>query len=300
MKFFGGRKKQDGRQRRTAVEPGRRATFSYYQNRVIPEDEDAKSNGTRGKRQNRLHYIPTALAILAILASIGYMLSVSPRARIIVVNEQDRTTRSFLRPESTYEQYANEWLTGSPFDFTKLTLNTEKMASDIQNKFPELTHVSVNLPIVGRRPLVYVQVTQPSYTYIAKSGEGYILDEQGRAMMNAGDSLAPTLTRVKDDTQQEISLGSQVMPASQIDFMQTVQKQLAAKGIKVSSFELPARANELTLHLDKIAYTVKFSFANDARQQSGAFIAVKKDLDKKRVIPKQYVDVRVADRVYYK
>jgi hypothetical protein len=49
---------------------------------------------------------------------------------------------------------------------------------------------------------------------------------------------------------------------------------------------------------NQLDYEVKFSFSNDARKSAGAFLALKKHLDKKGPLPKEYIDARVPERAY--
>lgn len=276
------------------------AVFSYYQNRVIPE-QDSLGSKTRPKRA-KSHHLTTILGTLLLVFCLGYVLSINSQAKVVIVDGQDKAAPSELRNRETYEAAAQEMLKSSPLNYTKLTLNTNAFAEALTQRFPELANATVTLPLINRRPVIYLEPAHPAFILANKNGL-YVVDEQGRALTKVDEqgSQAPArLPVITDETGQEVVLKTVVIPARQVQFMQEVQAQLNARQITVTAFTLPATPNQLLVKLQGLPYYLKLTFSGDARQQSGAYLALKQHLDEHNVVPAEYVDVRVDERVYYK
>lgn len=303
MGLFRKKKKPVGR---IVNEQGRGGTFTYYQNR---EDSGRSIRGApkaqtlrKPKRRFGLHHLPTYLAVAVIAVSFLYMLTLNTTPKIVVVNEQDETVQSFLRPREVYQDTAQSVLRGSIFNKTKITINTDSVAEKLQESFPEATDIAVTLPLVGRRPVVYMRVAAPVLELSGTSGS-FVVDEKGRAVVSTADAPNAdklSLLKVEDKSGLDIQVGQQALPKEHVEFMKEVQNQLKASGLNVSGMTLPPLANELYVSVDGLPYYVKFNFLNDAKEQSGTFLAVKQKLDQEGTTPAEYIDVRVAERAYYK
>lgn len=299
------RRKTDTGRNRGRPSPGRAsgAVFSYYQNRVIPDQENVTSVRNREKQAKsawRVHHIPTVITLAIIVLCLGYSLSLAPNPKIVVVNDQDQATPSLLRPTDAYQKAGQEILQSSIFNKTKVLINTASVEREIQRRFPEVARATVSLPLINRRPVVYVQITQP--VFLMKVGpDMYALDEQGRVIMK-GDGTIPhsDLVQVEDQTNQSPEVGKPFLPHDQVVFMQTVAQQLKVKQISQFSFILPALANEMQVKFADKPYLLKMTFTGDPRTQSGAFLAVKQKLEADKINPGEYIDVRVDDRAYFK
>ena len=291
--------------RQTAVQPSKnKAVFSYYQNRDT--DIDASKSRQRPSFitgvKARVRHIPTLIAGLLILASVLWAMSLSPKPRVTVVNEQNAASKAILRPPSEYQAAATKLLQQSVLTRNKLTLDTSDIERSLQEQFSEITSVAVVLPIISRTPVVYVQIAEPILAL--ESGQNtFVIDEKGRALINAaevGDLASLNLIPVKDAAQLAIQPGSQVLTGHDVQFMRTIRDQLSEKGLKVARMELPARASEIYVYLEGKPYYIKFTTTDDPLQQVGTFFALDKQLAGKKVAPAEYVDVRVAERAYYK
>jgi len=293
-----------GRHAPNAQPSKNKAVFSYYQNRDT-EFDAAKSRQKPSfmtSVKQRLRHVPTLIAGALILLSVLWALSLTPEPNVTVVNEQNVASKAILRPVAEYRQAARNLMRQSVLTRNKLTLDTGDIERRLQDQFSEITNVAVVLPIISRTPVVYVQVAEPVLALENTSGR-FVIDEKGRAVINAtqvGDLGALKLITVKDAAQLAVRPGDQVLTAHDVSFMRTVRDQLAAKGLKVSRMELPARAGEVLVFIDGKPYYIKFTTSDDALQQAGTFLALNQYLEGKKVVPKDYVDVRVPERAYYK
>jgi len=104
---------------------------------------------------------------------------------------------------------------------------------------------------------------------------------------------------VQDETSEVVTVGTQLLPRSSVQFMKTIAYQFEQADIKVSALILPAKkAYEVDARLDGKPYLVRFNLQEDAMQQSGAARATIEQLG--TTVPSSYLDVRVPERVYYK
>lgn len=238
------------------------------------------------------------ILITVILVCVVSALSLSPNAKIEPLKATD--SNSFLRDQAAYQRAADKLLASSLWNRNKITIDTDKFSAQMVKQFPELSSVSVTLPLLAHRPVVYVQPAQPALILATDSGS-YVIDERGRALLPANGSPTQTkLPQVVDQSGLKIKLNQQVLSSDDVRFIQTVVRQLAAKQFTVSSLVLPANSSELNARLAGKSYFVKFNLRDDnPRQQAGTFLATIANLQRKNTLPSQYVDVRVSGRAYY-
>lgn len=236
--------------------------------------------------------------IVAVLVSLFNVLSLSPKAKVLPVSNQKNN--AFLRDEATYQAAADKYLASSPWNRNKITIDTGQFKQQMLAAFPELADVSVALPLLAHRPVVYLEPAQPALVLLANNGS-FVLDTNGRALVSSTE-LADTkgLPQVTDQSSLQVERNRQVLAADDVRFIQTVSRQLAAKGVGVASMTLPAASSQLDVRIAKQPYYVKFNLRDgDARGQVGTYLATMATLQRQKVSPAQYVDVRVEGRAYY-
>lgn len=298
------RKKQNTTKRLTTQNNSAAPVFSYYANRTTEPRErqsprSQKTTQVSAARTPWLTLLPSFIALGGILISIFYAtsLSLSPKIQIDGTNKQQ-----LLRSTGFYQQEAGRLMSSSLFNRSKLTIDTAKLASQLQEKYPELGHVSVIIPLLGRRPIIEVQPATAQLQLTTLSGS-FIIDQQGRALIASKDvtsSLRDSLPNVIDESGLSVEVGKSVLPVANTTFMADLGFQLKAKQLHIQNLTLPALANELRLKLTDKPYFVKFDMQSDVRQQVGAFIATKEKLEAEGITPAEYIDVRLADKVFYR
>jgi hypothetical protein len=300
-------KPQTGRQR-SSLGSGRPQAFSYHANRneqdynlgrQQPRDQDTR------RRERIIRYWRQRLgALVALIAIVGCLVDIlvlSSSPRVIPLTEGSGT--SFLQPTATYQQAAGKLFASSIFNANKVTINTAGITADLQHQFPELSAVSVTLPLIGHRPIIYIAPTTPSLILKSHSGT-YVLDNNGKALLSAdkvADLANLKLPTVTDDSDLVVKTDAVALPSSSVAFIRTVADQLAAKQVPIDSLTLAATAYELDVHPSGVGYFVKFNLHDDqALQQVGTFLAVKQRLDAQGITASSYIDVRIDGRAYYK
>jgi hypothetical protein len=303
---FTRKKEPAGRQR--PISSGEQApSFSYN----VSRRSEPTSNVGRGDRREQkkvgrdtfwrfwLHRSGMVLLIIVVGVCLISALSLSNSAKVAPLTAGSKTP--FLRSQAAYQAAADKLLASSIWNRNKITIDTGNISREMVKQFPELASASVELPLLGHRPVIYLQPTQPAVVLIAHNGS-YVLDTNGKALLTS-DQLphGHNLPQVTDQSNLDVQLNRQVLTAADISFIQTVIGQLAAKHIKVSTMNLPPASSELDVHITGRPYFVKFNLQNpDARQQAGTFLATIAQLQRQHITPSQYVDVRVEGRAYYR
>jgi hypothetical protein len=295
---------EQGRDRRQVSRSGGSPAFSYYNNRApevterrSPNRQDASETGkSRRSMPRSLAQLPFwGLILVAGLCLIKVLfLSTSPK---VVLLGNTPVSATYVRTTQAYADAAHKQLTSSLTSHSKLTVNLNGTAEALERQFPELQAVSMTVPLVSSRPIVYVQVAQPSVVLQTASGN-YALNKSGLVLAKLR-SVPSGVPIVVDQSGASPVPGKQYLSSSTISFIQTVAYQLTAAKIDVSTYVLPASSlYELDAHIDGQPYSIKYNLQGDALLQSGAAIATMQHLGS--TTPKEYIDVRVPDRVYYK
>lgn len=304
MKLFRKSPQSSGRQRRQPAgeAPGYRASGRSQTDANPPRDRRLAQQAAAGPARSIWRFWAQRLGLLvlltAVIISLFNILSLSTNAKVLPVGQQSKG--SFLRDQATYEAAADQFLAGSIWNRNKVTIDTGRFRQQMKSTFPELADVSLALPLLAHRPVVYLEPAQPAMVLSAANGS-FVLDTNGRALLSSAD-LASTkgLPQVTDQSGLQIERNHQVLAADDVRFIQTVSRQLAAKRVGVAAMTLPPSSSELDVRITGQPYQVKFNLRDDdPRRQVGTYLATIATLQRQKVTPAKYVDVRVDGRAYY-
>lgn len=307
---FGRKKPAKGRQPRWR-QSGEAAGVTYrgssHAGQEVPTDHQPRQRGAaatasvhaRVSRLWRFWLQRTGFLILlvVVIVSLCNILSLSTSAEIKPAAQNG--SNPFLRNQAAYQVAADKLLAGSIWNRNKITIDTAAFNRAMMDQFPELASVSVSLPLLAHRPVVYVQPSQPA-AILSTAGGSFVVDDSGKALLpSAQYPPAGQLPHITDQSGLHVELNHQVLTADDITFIKTVLAELSAKHISVSSLVLPPSSRELDVYITNQPYYAKFNLENgDARQQAGTFLAALSQLQRQHVTP-HYIDVRVDGRAYY-
>lgn len=296
--------------RRPTRQEGRPRAFSYHANRSgqvagagrQPTRESDSSGGRRRWLQHGLQYLGVIIAVLVIVACLFTVLRLSPSVKIVPLTES--SNNYLLHNESVYAEATASILKNSPVNSNKITIDTSSVATQLKQQFPELADVSITLPLLGHRPIVYVQPTKPVFILAASRGQAFVIDNNGRALIDTAraDGLSSlNLPVINDRSGLEIQQNDIALPGSDVQFIKEVISQLKAHHVGIKAMSLPPVSSELDVVPAGTNYHVKFNLhSTNPRQQAGAFLAVRQKLQAENTTPASYIDVRVDGRAYYK
>jgi hypothetical protein len=303
------RKRTPTTRQRRILEPTERAASSvtYYSRRSDEELNTGRKLQRKVKERiidaRRIFWLQRAglvIALVAVIVVAVNVLSLSSNDKIML--ESSDTSGLFLHNQASYQTAAHKILAASVWDHNKVTIDTSQLARDLTSEFPELTNVSVALPMFAHQPVVYIQIAQPALILNDSHGS-YVLDINGRVLTNntsAASFASLDLPAVTDRSGLTLRRNIQALPSGNVVFIQTVVAQLAARGFKVASMSLPQSTSELDAQVASQPYIIKFNLeSGDARQQVGTYLATQASLQRQNITPAHYIDVRVDGRAYY-
>lgn len=297
-----------GRQRPTDSEAeGRRArAFSYYTQRS--DNAETLGRGTdhiverSGRARAVLHNrLILTTGLIVCLGIIGYSLILNDNPRVIKVNSGG--SAYFMQDSEAYVRTIHKTLTSSILNSNKLTVNTNGIATDLKQNFPEIADVDVVRPLIGQSLLVRITPSVPSFILTTTDSKAFLLDKNGRALVSTSqivDNGELSVLTIHDASGLPVKLGSQALPRSIIEFTETVTHILAQQKVSISSLTLPRATSELDVAIGGTPYFVKFNLQGDAVGQAGTFLSTKARLERDKITPAAYIDVRVSERAYYK
>lgn len=279
--------------------------FSYSSARSSTERTlnrgDTKKNQTASPAeplQAKLSRLVNYLIGLMILAGLVYMCALNPDAQIKVTGQE-----SYPRTKKSYQEGVDAQLKSSIFYRNKLTFDSSGVTEKIQNEFPEVTKVDISISPFRHRPVIELTLAKPTERLISGT-HSYILDEDGTALFDQSEASPSldinSLLTISDDSGQSVELGKPALTQTQISFIREVIGQTKAKGFMPDSFTLARGGTELDVRFKNKSYFVKFSFMADARQSSGALIALEKQLNDSGTNPGEYIDLRIPEKAFVK
>jgi hypothetical protein len=295
---------EQGRGARRVEAGGRNPAFSYYNNRgnATPERhrndrvKDEKQPQTKRVTRSRLSQLPMwlLLGLGVVCAAKILLLSTNPKVIVLGTNS---VSEHYVEDKDVYAVAAHRLLASSLTSHTKLTIDLNGTARALQSQFPELQNVSLTLPLMGSRPIVYAQLAQPSMV-LQTPGTNYALNANGVVLAKVQGTPAGS-PLVVDQSGLKPQIGKQLVPSSTVAFIRTVAYQLKSKQLPTSAFVLPSgKPYELDVRLENEPFVIRYNLTSDSMVQSGATVATLQQLGNDS--PAEYLDVRVPGRVYYK
>lgn len=290
-----------------------RPVFSYHANSARTDRNGGRSKvgatwqapenppATRLKPKVWSRRVPVVAAVILTVVLVGSNLPLSSDPEIIPLVGSDNR-QVFLRSTEVYHEAARSVMAASLVNTNKLTVDSGDIAKTLQKEFPELEHVVVALPVIGRQAAIYIQPARPALLLKTSDGGVYVVDMAGRALINASQASKAQklkLMLVEDQSGLQTELGRTILPSDVVAFITEVVGQLKAKNIHTTSIVLPRATNELDIRLEGSPYIVKFNLRGDAREEVGAYLAVRKHLQDRSEVPASHIDVRVDNKAYY-
>lgn len=281
-------------------------TFSYRSARRNPGESDSLNNPAKNpideqdkrKSSGKLSKVINIIILIAVFSSLAYLsyIETDPVIRL--------DQKTIPRNENDYYEAVNKEIRKSFIYKNKLTFNTEKFSENIKTEFPEIDSVIVEIPVFRHRPTVNITVSEPSARLVTND-KSYILDKQGRALFpesQINDRFDTSrLVSINDASGHPVVLGKPVLTEQQINYIKEVINQSNANNVSAQIFNLEFGGSAVDIKFQDVSYLVKFSFYEDPKQSSGAYFAIREEINKGNVPkPEKYIDLRIPDRAYLK
>jgi cell division septal protein FtsQ len=280
------------RRRFSSSRPSRTPITNYYGGNKTSDRSPFEKKVKKGRGRKLAFGALDILIISAVLAGLIYSLIVKPAPRL-EVNDLS------YHGQSTYQTALVRELK-SIKNRNKMTLDERGIEASLKKQFPEIADVSVRLPLLGQTPTVKLAVAAPTF-FLTSQGKVYILDSLGVAVSESKDlPKVKSLPTIDDQSGFEVNKGTQALSGSAVSFINSILAQSKRSKVPIKSLTLPPAAQELHVRTDDKSYFVKFYLGGDARQQIGQFLSARQQFSRSKIEPAQYLDVRVAGKIFYK
>lgn len=297
------KQKTDQNERRRPITTSRPGVFSYYSQRSSTPDlnlqlQPRKETTSKKSKRFRLGLLPSYIALVVVSGALIYSLWLQPLPRMYVTNQPGTVYRS----SDEYRQQTEMIWRHSILNQTKLTVHTKQLQREILDHFSEISEVRIDLPLLGRRPAITLVPAKPAFELISGNGVYYV-SATGKVMAQTKEvskNQVNNLPLVLDETGLKAEVGKIVLPAHQASYLSVLFDQLVAARVDVQSITLPSTAaNQADVRIKDKQYYIKFQINSDVRQSVGSYLAVRDKMQAEGINPKQYIDVRVDEKVFY-
>jgi hypothetical protein len=213
------------------------------------------------------------------------------------------------RSSATYIEGIEKITSANVLYRTKVTLSSSQLASEIKKRFPEVSDASIITPLAGRTLSVVLVLSSPLVRLTGTVQEGLFVTQNGIVVKSEATHYSekmnqplPSLSVVDVEVQE----GTQLLTSNETELIRLLVNEFdgsAEKRPLVSSIEYDVLKREFRVRFTDRDFYAKLTPERESRQQIGSLVKVFEFIDDNRegresVGPKEYVDVRVSDRLY--
>lgn len=297
------KKKNSGaiRSRQPATTSSRRVV-SYYtasQRQLNQFERQASSRSQNRQLRHSLKLIRKwwfwCLSGLALMAISGYLLSLSTMPHIDV--DGSVTYRNLSDYKSIVEpELKKDWQ-----NRIKPLLKSEQLEATLLELIPEASNIEVSSSWFGHYPIVHITTQTPMAVFNQKGQLDKLISNRGKILMIVSESQVETdgLPLLQNDTGIEAKEGEQFMRPDEAEAFARLVAQFQAEN-SVVTYTLPTTPHEILVAEAGRGYQVKFLLNEQTVRQFGALRATEKKLAEIGQTPAEYIDVRLADKAYYR
>lgn len=238
----------------------------------------------------------TILVVVVGVISLGYMASLATRPHISIEGTQ---YRSISELESTIDST----FTTDIRNRVKPLLQAATLEEKIQQIVPEASNVTVSSNLLGHRPQVNMTTDGPMAIFSQPGDADYVISNRGRLLLPVSAVTGfdtTSLPIIQNQTGVKGKAGEQFMRPDESEAFQRLYAQYKAESSK-PVFTLSVVPHELLAkESGRGSYSAKYLLNDTIVTQFGSLRATEKKLQELSQTPAEYIDVRLADKVYYK
>ena len=283
-------------------------TFFYHSQRSIepePTKRQTLRNPLKPQTVSRvasfsLQRFGLLTVIIVTIISLINIVTLSSEPRIVLLGSNQI---GYLHTAAEYQKAAKLLFSKSFANSNKITIDSAGISEELARQFPELSNITIKLPLVSHDPIVYLSPNKVLIAITTANGLSYAIDSNGQVVgsINTNGFYKLNLIDIQDESTSPIHIGQPILSTNTVIFIQTIIYQLEQRNITISNLVLPASASELDMNIVGQKYLVKFNLEDpEPLQEVGTFLAVQHYLQGQGVTPSHYIDVRVSGRAYYK
>jgi hypothetical protein len=213
-----------------------------------------------------------------------------------------------LRSSSDYNAGISQLLNESFLNSSKITFRSLDFEEQIKQQYPEVTDVSVVVPLAGRKLQIGLQLDNPILRLrTANNQQQGLIGSTGTLIARADTNVIleqfPTVPSISIDPLVEFDTGNQVLTSVEVGLISLLMEEFDGSEPyrpSVESVVFMVQKREINVRFKGVGYFAKLTPERDARPQIGSLVATLKQLKEQGNAPQEYIDVRVEDRVFVK
>ncbi len=237
----------------------------------------------------------SGIFVIALLGAASLYIAVSQFTAHAVVRASPDTS---LRLEPIYSQAIEDYLGDHLSQRWRFLMDTDRMAEHIQGAVPEVESVTVRGSAGFGESLFEVKFRRPIASWNVNNRELYV-DASGIPFSR--NYFEPPRLRITDESGLlSTTSGQSVMSNRFMGFIGQVIGLSEQQGYKVENIVIPeGMTRQITVHIEGVTYPFKFSSDRSAGEGVGDMVKTIRWMQARQLTP-EYVDVRVAGRVFYR
>lgn len=269
---------------------------SYYTAQQVDSDSTKYSKRRSVTKKNILKSaFLQRLSILVFVIFVAFTASVLSDEPIISFGGSQTITSV-----DRYAQDVQSQLGSSFLNANKFTLRRSSIEKTIKEKFPELKSVDISTVVLGKKPLVRLELYDLPLVY-GSNREEYIVASNGAIVGKRGEfPLAKNMLVVQDDSGIAVEKSDIVLRSDDVAFLGTLTTIMEAKGRGVERVRITSIPREIFVKPTDKNYEIRMYLDENPAQQIGSWFSVEKVVGESGVgQPSQYIDVRAGEKVYW-
>lgn len=239
-------------------------------------------------------------AVLAILFVLG--------ARMQFTNVQIGNSQSVRVSENQnklYRVYVQDYVNSNVPLKQSWLFDKQAASNSFKREFPEVKSVTFrSRSLISTTLVMEIEYRKPIYTWTSL-GEKHFVDKEGvlftKNMYNALD--LSKLPFIEDQGGAAAKDGQRVLTASVVEQIAAIYSSLPplfGKEARVEKVVLPTATREIQVYIAGLPYRIKMSTERAIEDQTGELRQIVGYLNAGGTVPAEYVDIRVANKVFYK
>lgn len=233
------------------------------------------------------------ILVLVILGSVLLYSLIAQFTAGVVVRERDIT----MQLDPTYEKTIQDYLDRQPTQRLRFLLNMSDLSDYLQAAAPEVASVSLD-GSAGFGKTAFILTMRTPIAGWSVNGRQQYVDATGTSF--ARNYFSTPSVQIVDNSGAHVAAGQAVASNRFLGFVGRVVGLTKARGYTVNQVVIPeGTTRQVELHLDKLAYPIKFSVDRTAGEQVEDMDRSIKWLSDRHITP-QYIDVRISGKAFYR
>lgn len=186
------------------------------------------------------------------------------------------------------------------------TAKVDEMEAHIRKRIPSLGQIDIHVPWYGRYVTVYAQQAGARYNFtsaqVIPGVEQAVVSNNGVLAGAAENDQSQSTSRVTlvDETGVEYALGDQVLSDQQLTFLAYAEGNLRLQNLTLTEVHFDNTPRQMKLYVQEKDYYFIVSTDRSSAVLANELTDALGLITEKGIVVREYVDLTVTDKVFYK